>query len=111
MSKFLAYVWICLVVCAPGAAAQSTPAATEGDYVAPNFHFRSGEVLPSLRLHYTTFGTPKRDASGRVTNAVMVLHGRKDDLVLGRNQVEPLLRRKAGHVREAEPNRKEEGFV
>src|ERR1700690_413632 len=75
MSKFLAYVWICLVVCAPGVAAQSAPAATEGDYVAQNFHFRSGEVLPSLRLHYTTFGTPQRDASGRVTNAVLVLHG------------------------------------
>ena len=75
MSKFLAYVWICLLVCASGVAAQSAPAATEGDYVAQDFHFRSGEVLPSLRLHYTTFGTPKRDASGRVTNAVMVLHG------------------------------------
>jgi homoserine O-acetyltransferase len=75
MSKFLAYVWICLLVCAPGAAAQSAPAAVEGDYVAQDLHFRSGEVLPSLRLHYTTFGTPKRDASGRVTNAVMVLHG------------------------------------
>jgi homoserine O-acetyltransferase len=74
MSKFLAYVWICLLVCTLGAAAQNSPATTEGDYVAQNFHFRSGEVLPSLRLHYTTFGTPKRDASGRVTNAVMVLH-------------------------------------
>ena len=31
--------------------------------------------MSSLRLHYTTFGTPKRDASGKVTNAVMVLHG------------------------------------
>jgi homoserine O-acetyltransferase len=75
MSKFLVHVWTCLLVCTLGAAAQSAPTATEGDYVAQNFHFRSGEVLPSLRQHYTTFGTPKRDASGRVTNAVMVLHG------------------------------------
>jgi homoserine O-acetyltransferase len=75
MSRFLAYVWICLLGCALGAAAQSLPPAGEGDYVAQNFHFRSGEVMPSLRLHYTTFGTPQRDANGRVTNAVMVLHG------------------------------------
>ena len=75
MSRFLACVWICLVACLLGAAGQSAPVATEGDYVAQNFHFRSGEVMSSLRLHYTTFGTPQRDASGRVTNAVMVLHG------------------------------------
>ena len=75
MSKFLVYVWIFLFVCAMGTAAQNAPAPTEGDFVAQNFHFRSGEVLPSLRLHYTTFGTPKRDASGKVTNAVMILHG------------------------------------
>jgi homoserine O-acetyltransferase/O-succinyltransferase len=75
MSTFLLYTCISLFVCSPNAVAQSAPAATEGDYVATDFHFRSGEVLPSLRLHYTTFGTPKRDASGRVTNAVMVLHG------------------------------------
>jgi len=61
--------------CAVGTVAQSVPAPTEGDYIAQNFHFRSGEVLPSLRLHYTTFGTPKRDANGTVTNAVIILHG------------------------------------
>jgi homoserine O-acetyltransferase len=75
MSKFLACVWTCLLACALSAAAQSASAATEGDYVAQNFHFRSGEIMPGLRLHYTTFGTPKRDAGGAVTNAVMVLHG------------------------------------
>src|ERR1017187_4150690 len=75
MFKFLVHVWTCLLVCTLGAAAQSAPTATEGDYVAQNSPFPSGEVLPSLRQHYTTFGTPKRDASGRVTNAVMVLHG------------------------------------
>ena len=40
-----------------------------------NFRFRSGETLPELRLHYTTLGEPRRDAHGRVVNAVMVLHG------------------------------------
>jgi homoserine O-acetyltransferase len=28
-----------------------------------------------MRLHYATYGTPTRDASGKVNNAVMVLHG------------------------------------
>src|SRR5712671_2633231 len=51
------------------------PATTEGDYVAKNFKFRSGETLPELRLHYTTLGKPERDAQGRVTNAVLILHG------------------------------------
>ncbi len=51
------------------------PAVTEGDFVVRDFRFRSGETLPELRLHYRTLGTPKRDASGRITNAVMVLHG------------------------------------
>ncbi|HET7149806.1 MAG TPA: alpha/beta fold hydrolase [Candidatus Acidoferrum sp.] len=60
----------------PAAAQQSaTPATTEGDYVAKNFQFRSGESLPELRLHYTTLGKPARNAQGRVTNAVLILHG------------------------------------
>jgi homoserine O-acetyltransferase/O-succinyltransferase len=54
-------------------AAKPTP--TEGDYIAHDFHFKSGETLPELRLHYTTFGKPERDASGKVTNAVLILHG------------------------------------
>jgi homoserine O-acetyltransferase len=51
------------------------PAPAEGDYVIRDFHFRGGEALPELRLHYTTVGTPARDASGVVRNAVLVMHG------------------------------------
>jgi homoserine O-acetyltransferase len=75
MPKLFLYVWTFFFVGVLGAAAQSMPAPAEGDYVVQDFHFRSGETLPSMRLHYATFGTPKRDASGRVTNAVMILHG------------------------------------
>jgi homoserine O-acetyltransferase len=57
------------------AAEGPTASATEGDFVARDFKFRSGETLAELRLHYTTLGTPQKDAQGRVTNAVMVLHG------------------------------------
>jgi homoserine O-acetyltransferase/O-succinyltransferase len=53
----------------------SWPAPTEGDFVAKNFKFRSRESLPELRLHYATLGKPARDAQGRVTNAVLILHG------------------------------------
>ncbi len=48
---------------------------TEGDYIAHDFHFKTGETLPELRLHYLTFGKPVKDASGKVTNAVLILHG------------------------------------
>lgn len=65
-----------------GGAALAQPApspfaaqAREGDFTVRGFKFRSGETLPELKLHYTTLGTPKRDAAGRITNAVMVLHG------------------------------------
>jgi homoserine O-acetyltransferase len=51
------------------------PETQEGDYVAHDFRFKSGESLPTLRLHYTTLGKPARDGSGRVTNAVLILHG------------------------------------
>ncbi len=52
-----------------------SPAGKQGDYIAKDFRFATGETMPSLTLHYTTFGTPRRDANGTVRNAVMVLHG------------------------------------
>jgi homoserine O-acetyltransferase len=48
---------------------------SEGDYVAENFRFASGETLPELRLHFTALGKPHRNARGRVDNAVLILHG------------------------------------
>lgn len=50
-------------------------AGSQGDFVMRNFHFTSGDSLPELRIHYTTLGAPRRDASGVVRNAVLVLHG------------------------------------
>jgi homoserine O-acetyltransferase len=62
------------------AAAAAEPPSTilppiEGDYVIRDFHFASGETLPELRMHYTTYGKPRRDAHGKVDNAVLILHG------------------------------------
>jgi homoserine O-acetyltransferase len=48
---------------------------TEGDYTIRNFKFVSGESIPELRIHYTTLGTPRRDAKGIVRNAVLIGHG------------------------------------
>jgi homoserine O-acetyltransferase len=57
------------------AARAAVPAAAEADYTIHDFRFASGETLPELRLHYRTLGQASRDASGRVRNAVLVLHG------------------------------------
>lgn len=66
-----------LLLAAPSRAQQpaAAPAPEEHDYIAHDFHFRSGETLPELRLHYMTLGKPVKDATGRVTNAVLILHG------------------------------------
>src|SRR5262245_17571884 len=51
------------------------PPPVEGDFVIRDFKFDSGETMPELKLHYRTIGEPKRDASGVVRNAVLILHG------------------------------------
>jgi cyclophilin family peptidyl-prolyl cis-trans isomerase len=51
------------------------PPPEEHDFVIRDFHFRSGESLPELRMHYRTLGTRRRDAADIVRNAVMILHG------------------------------------
>jgi homoserine O-acetyltransferase len=51
------------------------PPPTEGDYVVRDFKFASGETLPELRLHYRTLGKPEKDAQGKTTNAVLIMHG------------------------------------
>jgi homoserine O-acetyltransferase len=51
------------------------PDPTQGDYVIPDYRFANGQRMAGLRLHYTTLGTPSRDASGTVTNAVLIMHG------------------------------------
>jgi homoserine O-acetyltransferase/O-succinyltransferase len=51
------------------------PPPLEGDYIISDFHFRGGEVLPELKIHYRTIGMPQRDPSGVVRNAVLIGHG------------------------------------
>jgi homoserine O-acetyltransferase/O-succinyltransferase len=47
----------------------------DGTFVVKDFQFKSGERLPEVKLHYYTLGKPQKDASGRVRNAVLILHG------------------------------------
>ena len=51
------------------------PNRQDGTFVARDFKFQTGEILPELKLGYTTFGTPRRDSSGAIINAVLLLHG------------------------------------
>jgi len=57
-----------LSVIAFSAVAADYPTPKEGDWVARDFRFHTGEVTPELRLHYATVGEP----SGQ---AVLILHG------------------------------------
>jgi len=59
----------------PRMAPLNLPDSTEIDYELKNFTFTTGETLPVLRLHYTTFGKIVKDKSGKVTNAVYIMHG------------------------------------
>jgi len=44
------------------------PAPKEGDWIAKDFKFHTGQIMPELRLHYTTIGEP-------TGQPVLVLHG------------------------------------
>ncbi|RYF64374.1 MAG: hypothetical protein EOO22_24460, partial [Comamonadaceae bacterium] len=50
------------------ALAADLPGPKEADWIARDFRFHTGEVLPEVRLHYTTLGSPSNEA-------VLVLHG------------------------------------
>lgn len=50
------------------ARAADAPAPQQADWIARNFRFHTGEVLPELRLHYTTIGAPTGEP-------VLIIHG------------------------------------
>jgi homoserine O-acetyltransferase len=54
------------------AMAADYPAPKQGDWIAEDFKFHSGETMPELRLHYTTIGEPNGQP-------VLVLHGSGGD--------------------------------
>jgi homoserine O-acetyltransferase len=68
--SLLAYTATVLLLSLIGfaAAAADYPAPKEGDWVARAIRFHTGDVIPELRLHYTTVG----ESSGQ---PVLILHG------------------------------------
>jgi len=50
------------------ATAADYPSPKQGDWIAKDFRFHSGETMPELRLHYITVGEP-------TGQPVLVLHG------------------------------------
>ncbi len=73
--KLSAQIVTVVIACCWSLSAQQLPKPVEGDYRVHDFRFRSGETLPELNLHYTTYGKPVTDANGNLNNAVLVLHG------------------------------------
>ena len=63
------------ILVASFATAADYPAPTESDFTIHDFKFASGETLPELRVHYRTLGKPEKDAQGKTTNAVLIMHG------------------------------------
>ena len=53
---------------AMAATAQTFVAPKEGVYIVKDFKFHTGEVMPELRMHYTTVGDPRGEP-------VLVMHG------------------------------------
>lgn len=62
--------------------------AERQDIELPNFEFHTGQVLPSVTMSVYTLGAPRRDENGKVTNAVMLLHGTGGS---GRSLLRPML--------------------
>ena len=68
MKLFRTSAAIVFVLTSFSAVAADYPAPKQGDWVARDFKFHTGEVMPELRIHYMTVGEP----SGQ---PVLVLHG------------------------------------
>lgn len=60
---------------APAPDASKWPNYREDDFTVKNYTFKSGESLPEVKIHYRSLGTPKKDASGAIVNAMLLLQG------------------------------------
>jgi homoserine O-acetyltransferase len=75
ISSVRSFASLLLIVATSHASTADYPAPIEGDYTIHDFKFTSGETLPDLPLHYRTLGKPEKDAQGKTTNAVLIMHG------------------------------------
>jgi homoserine O-acetyltransferase/O-succinyltransferase len=68
MARLHALLAVVFALAAGPVAAADYPKPVEGDWTAKEFKLHTGEVMPELRLHYTTVGDPKGQP-------VLMLHG------------------------------------
>lgn len=67
--KDICKAFLLLALAAPSiAAAAEYPVPRQGEWIAHEFKFHTGEVMPELKLHYTTIGEP-------TGIPIVVLHG------------------------------------
>ena len=77
-NRWLLLTWALGTALAAGEAlAADIPTPKTGTFVARDFRFHTGEVLPELKLHYTTVGEPGGEP-------VLVLHGTAGSGTAGR---------------------------
>ena len=68
MRRLRAALLAALVLTSVKAMAADYPAPKQGDWIAKDFKFHTGQIMPELKLHYTTVGEPTGQPA-------LVLHG------------------------------------
>jgi homoserine O-acetyltransferase len=68
LKVLFAFGFFVLLACTGTGQAQNYPAPKQGDWIARDFRFHTGEVMPELRIHYMTVGDPS-------AQPVLILHG------------------------------------
>lgn len=68
-------VALIFLIASPAAAEDWVAQAERHEFELADFTFNTGETLPAITMVAYTLGTPRRDADGRIDNAVMLLHG------------------------------------
>ncbi|RIJ24710.1 alpha/beta fold hydrolase [Henriciella barbarensis] len=74
MKLFSAITLAAALVAMPANAENWTAQAQKHTAQLEAFEFGTGETMP-ITMTYYTLGAPKRDTDGKITNAVMLLHG------------------------------------
>lgn len=64
-----------ICICLPVFTQSKYASLKEGDYLIKDFPFSDGEKIPVLKLHYIMIGLPQTNKEGKVTNAVLIMHG------------------------------------
>jgi homoserine O-acetyltransferase/O-succinyltransferase len=69
-------MWLlALAICSWCLCGAGYPPPHGGDFIVNDYRFADGETMRDVRIHYTTIGSPIRDARGVVRNAVLIMHG------------------------------------